>query len=229
MKRSHNKILQWHKIRWFHANDKCFQAVLTCTGISVQIWVEILIKTPAKHGFWPIILQYPLRYFSQIVEKTCGIFLRLHSGKKSLRSTFFQNVPHRTSTADNQRIRVFVNAATKLTDYSSGQRFSPLELLPIISNSSKIITEWSTGTFWFFFITVPPPLNIVFIRKNHENLKSFIPPKTQPHGRMKFCLIFPTPSVYEYLGILRTWWFPSWLVPVLLEMVCRFYLSSVYF
>ena len=54
---------------------------------------------PEKHGFRPIILQYPLRYFSQIVEKTCDIFLRLHSGKKSLRSTFLPDVPHRTSTA----------------------------------------------------------------------------------------------------------------------------------
>ena len=53
---------------------------------------------PEKHGFRSIILQYPLRYFSQIVEKTCGIFLRLHSGKKSLRSTFLPDVPHRTST-----------------------------------------------------------------------------------------------------------------------------------
>ena len=90
MKRSHNKIRQWHKIRRFHAHDKCCQTDLTYPGILTDILLEILIKTPEKHDFWVIFLQYPLRYFSQIVENTCGIFCGCILGKKPCGPLFFK-------------------------------------------------------------------------------------------------------------------------------------------
>ena len=133
MKRSRNKIRQWHKIGWFHALYQCSQAVFTYSGISVKIWVEIMIKMPEKHGFRPIILQYPLRYFSQIVEKTCGIFLRLHSGKKSLRSTFLPDVPHRTSTDFRKKLRNFFQIWI-----DTNNEFSNIWLL-----KSWVFTRWT--------------------------------------------------------------------------------------
>ena len=90
MKRSHNKIRQWHKIRRFRADDKCCQTDLTYPGILTDILLEILIKTPEKHDFWVIFLQYPLRYFSKIVENTCGIFCGCILGKKPCGPLFFK-------------------------------------------------------------------------------------------------------------------------------------------
>ena len=52
-------------------------------------------KTPEKHGFWVIFLQYPLRYFSKIVKKRAVFFCGCILEKNPCGPLFF-NLYHTT-------------------------------------------------------------------------------------------------------------------------------------